>query len=162
MERAHTALASEGIVLASNQVRFNLLDRGIERNGLLDAARRLGVTIIAWSPLAQGALTGRFHEEPSLVQKLAPMRRMMGRLSPRGLARSRPLMDELRLIARAHGVSVAQAALAWTVSFHGDAVVAIPGATKVEQAEQSAGSMAVRLSEKELARIDELSRMAGR
>ncbi len=71
MESAHAALASEGIVLASNQVRFNLLDRGIERNGLLEAAKRLGITIIAWSPLAQGALTGRFHEDPSLVQKAA-------------------------------------------------------------------------------------------
>jgi aryl-alcohol dehydrogenase-like predicted oxidoreductase len=162
MERAHTALASEGIVLASNQVRFNLLDRGIERNGLLVAAKALGVTVIAWSPLAQGALTGRFHEDPSLVQKLSPMRRMMGRLSPSGLARSRLLVDELRLIARAHGISVAQAALAWTVSFHGETIIAIPGATKAAQAEQSAGSMAVRLTDKELARIDELSQAASR
>lgn len=162
MERAHTALASEGIVLASNQVRFNLLDRGIERNGLLEAAKRLGITIIAWSPLAQGALTGRFHEDPSLMQKLSPMRKMMGRLGQAGLARSRPLIDELRLIARAHGISVAQVALAWTVSFHGETVVAIPGATKAAQAEQSAGAKGVRLTEKELARIDELSRAAGR
>jgi aryl-alcohol dehydrogenase-like predicted oxidoreductase len=162
MERAHTALASEGIVLASNQIRFNLLDRAIERNGLLEAAKRLGITLIAWSPLAQGVLTGRFHEDPSLVQKLSPMRKMMGRLGPSGLARSRPLIDELRLIARAHGISPAQVALAWTVSFHGETVVAIPGATKTAQAEQSAGSMAVRLAEKELARIDELSRAAGR
>ena len=162
MERAHAVLASEGIVLASNQVRFNLLDRSIERNGLMATAKKLGVTIIAWSPLAQGVLTGRFHDEPSLLQKLAPMRRMMGRLGPTGLARSRPLIDELRLIARAHGVSVAQAALAWTVSFHGDAVAAIPGATKAAQAEQSAAAMAVRLSDKERARIDEVSRGVGR
>lgn len=161
MEQAHAALAAEGLVLASNQVRFNLLDRGIEQNGLLEAAKRLGITIIAWSPLAQGVLTGRFHEDPSLVQKLAPMRKMMGRLSPSGLARSRPLIDELRLIARAHGISVAQAALAWTVSFHGKTIVAIPGATKTAQAEQGAASMAVRLTEKELARIDELSLAAG-
>ncbi|MGD0724907.1 MAG: aldo/keto reductase [Spirochaetia bacterium] len=162
MESAHAALASEGIVLASNQVRFNLLDRGIERNGLLEAAKRLGITIIAWSPLAQGALTGRFHEDPSLVQKLPPMRKIMGGISASGVARSRPLIDELRLIARAHGISVAQAALAWTVSFHGEAVVAIPGATKAAQAEQSAGSMGVRLTDKELAKIDELSRAAGK
>ena len=162
MERAHAALASEGIVLASNQVRFNLLDRGIERNGLLEAAKRLGVTIIAWSPLAQGALTGRFHEDPALVKKLSSMRRMMGRLSPSGLARSRPLIDELRLIARAHDISAAQVALAWTVRFHGETIVAIPGATKAAQAEQSAGSMAVQLTEKELARIDELSQAAGK
>lgn len=162
MERAHTALASEGIVLASNQVRFNLLDRRIEQSGVLESAKRLGITIIAWSPLAQGVLTGRFHEDPSLMQKLSGMRKMMGRLGPAGLDRARPLIDELRLVARAHGISAVQAALAWTVSFHGETIVAIPGATKAAQAEQSAGSMAVRLTEKELARIDELSRAAGR
>jgi aryl-alcohol dehydrogenase-like predicted oxidoreductase len=90
------------------------------------------------------------------------MRKMMGRLGASGLARSRPLIDELRLVARAHGISVAQAALAWTLRFHGEAIVAIPGATKTAQAEQSAASMGVRLTDKELARIDELSRDAGR
>ena len=58
MQEAHAALAAEGIPLASNQVRFSLLDRSIETNGVLEAARRLGVTIIAWSPLAQGCSPG--------------------------------------------------------------------------------------------------------
>jgi aryl-alcohol dehydrogenase-like predicted oxidoreductase len=157
MEQAHAALAAEGIVLASNQVRFNLLHRRIEGNGVLEAAKRLGITIIAWSPLAQGVLTGRFHEDPKLIGKLSRMRRLMSRLSPAGLARTAPLIEELREVARAHGASVAQVALSWEVSFHGDTVVAIPGASRPAQAEQSAGAMGLRLSEKELARIDELS-----
>jgi aryl-alcohol dehydrogenase-like predicted oxidoreductase len=158
MEAAHGALAAEGIVLASNQMRFNLLDRSIEGSGVLASAKKLGITIIAYSPLAQGVLTGRFHEDPASLQKLSRMRRMGSTLTPAGLKRSEPLVNELRLIARAHGVSPGQVALSWTVSFHGNSVVAIPGATKPGQAEQSAGSMAVRLSDKELARIDELSR----
>jgi aryl-alcohol dehydrogenase-like predicted oxidoreductase len=158
MEAAHGALAAEGIVLASNQMRFNLLDRSIEGGGVLASAKKLGITIIAYSPLAQGVLTGRFHEDPASLQKLSRMRRMGSTLTPAGLKRSEPLVNELRLIARAHGVSPGQVALSWTVSFHGNSVVAIPGATKPGQAEQSAGSMAVRLSDKELARIDELSR----
>jgi aryl-alcohol dehydrogenase-like predicted oxidoreductase len=161
MEEAHASLAAEGIALASNQVRFNLLDRRIERSGVLQAAQKLGITIIAYSPLAQGVLTGRFHEDPTSVQKLSGARKIMGRLGPAGLARTRPLIDVLREVARAHGVTAAQAALAWTVSFHGESIVAIPGATRPEQAEQSAGAMGIRLTEKELARIDELSRAAG-
>lgn len=51
MRRAHAALKERGIVLASNQVRFNLWDRSIETNGVLDTARELGVSIIAYSPL---------------------------------------------------------------------------------------------------------------
>ena len=158
MEAAHAALAAEGIVLASNQMRFNLLDRAIERNGVLESAKKLGITIIAYSPLAQGVLTGRFHEDPGSLQNVSRFRRMGSSLTPAGLKRTAPLIDELRLIARAHGVTPGQAALSWTVHFHNDTVVAIPGATKPGQAEQSAGSMAVRLSDKELARIDELSR----
>ncbi|HET6487412.1 MAG TPA: aldo/keto reductase [Spirochaetia bacterium] len=158
MELAHATLASQGLVLASNQMRFNLLDRHIERNGVLAAAKRLGITIIAYSPLAQGVLTGRFHEDPSQVAKVSRMRRMMGTMSPLRLARTAPLLDELRSIARAHGVSIAQVALSWTVSFHGDTVVAIPGASRMAQAEQSAGALSVRLSPQELNRIDELSR----
>jgi aryl-alcohol dehydrogenase-like predicted oxidoreductase len=155
---AHDVLASEGIELASNQVRFNLLDRSIERNGVLSAAKNLGITIIAWSPLAQGILTGRFHEDPGAVRKVSRMRRLMNRMGAAGLERSRPLVDELRLVARSHGVSVAQAALNWTVSFHGETVVAIPGGSKPSHAEQSAGAMGFTLSAAESARIDEASR----
>lgn len=161
MEMAHAALAAEGIVLASNQVRFNLLDRGIERNGILETAKKLGVTIIAWSPLAQGILTGRYHEDPSLLNKVPLMRRMMGRLSPTALERTRPLVNEMRSIARAHGASIAQVALSWEVSFHGQTVVAIPGATRPAQAEQNAEAMKVRLSETERSALEALSRAAG-
>lgn len=158
MRAAHHALAAEGIALASNQVRFNLLDRGIERNGVLQTAKDLGITIIAYSPLAQGILTGKFHEDPQAMRKASGLRRMVGGLRPRTLERTRPLVDELRAVSRAHGVSVTTAALAWEVTFHGDVVVAIPGASRAAQAEQAAAAMALRLSDRELSRIDELSR----
>ena len=161
MEQAHAALAEEKIVLASNQVRFNLLDRNIEKSGVLDAAKRLGITIIAYSPLAQGVLTGRFHEDPASIGRVSLIRRMMGGVNPALLARTTPLLDELRLVARAHGVTVGQVSLSWVISFHGAAVVAIAGATKPSQAEQSAGAMGIRLSHKELTRIDEISRSVG-
>jgi aryl-alcohol dehydrogenase-like predicted oxidoreductase len=158
MTLAHDVLASEGIELASNQVRFNLLDRSIEKNGVLEAAKNLDVTIIAWSPLAQGVLTGRFHEDPQAARKVSQMRRLSNRLGAAGLERSRPLVDALRLVARSHGVSVAQAALNWEVTFHGETIVAIPGGSKPSHAEQSAGAMGFTLSAAELSKIDEASR----
>jgi len=157
MEQAHAAIAAEGVPLASNQVRFNLLDRRIEANGVLAAARRLGVTIIAWSPLAQGMLTGRFHDDPALAARLAPGRRFLNGIIPARLAATAPLLATLRAVAAAHGITAAQAALAWTVRFHGEAVVAIPGATKPRQAAESAEAMRVALSRKELADIDAAS-----
>jgi aryl-alcohol dehydrogenase-like predicted oxidoreductase len=158
MEAAHAALAAEGIPLASNQVRFNLLDRRIEGNGVLATARRLGITIIAWSPLAQGMLTGRFHDDPSLAGGLPRGRRFMNGITPARLAATAPLLGTLKSVARAHGVAPAQVALAWTVSFHDDEVVAIPGASKPVQAEQAAAAMALRLSAREMADLDETSR----
>ncbi len=162
MEEAHAALAVEGIPLASNQVRFSLLDRSIEFNGVLEAARRLGVTLIAWSPLAQGMLTGRFHDEPQLLKSLRPGRRAMSGISARSLARTAPLIERLREVAKAHGASIAQVALAWTISFHGKAVIAIPGATTPAQAQASGAAMQLALSEQELSALDEASRPVSR
>ena len=158
MEEAHAALAAEGIPLASNQVRFNLLDRRIEGNGVLETARRLGVTIIAWSPLAQGMLTGRFHDDLGLAARLPRPRRFMNGITPARLAATAPLLETLNAVAKAYGVTQAQAALAWTISFHDGAVVAIPGASKPAQAEQAAAVIHLRLSTREMADIDEASK----
>jgi aryl-alcohol dehydrogenase-like predicted oxidoreductase len=60
MHLAHTALAEHGIPLAPNRVEYSLLYRQPEVNGVLDACRELGVTLIAYQPLASGALTGKY------------------------------------------------------------------------------------------------------
>jgi len=73
MAQAEAALRDEGLTLASNQVRINLLDRRVESNGVLAAARGLGVTLIAYSPLAQGLLTGRYHDDPALARVKPPL-----------------------------------------------------------------------------------------
>ena len=60
MRRAHKSLKARGLALAVNQVKYNLLDRTIETNGILETAKECGATIIAWSPLDQGKI-GRAH-----------------------------------------------------------------------------------------------------
>jgi aryl-alcohol dehydrogenase-like predicted oxidoreductase len=137
---------------------YSLLDRRIESNGVLAAAKELGITIIAYSPLAQGLLSGKFHEDPSLIQGRTGPRRFQSAFRARGLERSRPLIEELRKIATAHGVTPSQVALRWLTQFHGDTVVVIPGATKRRHAEENVGAMELTLSQDELRRIDELSR----
>lgn len=71
MVAAREALRREGLTLASNQVRLNLLDRRVEHNDVLAAARELGVSLIAYSPLAQGLLTGRWHTRPGAAHAAA-------------------------------------------------------------------------------------------
>ena len=158
MTRAAEALHAEGINLASNQLQINLLDRSIEQNGVLAAARRLGITLIAYSPLRAGFLTGRFHDDPEALRRTHGLRRllMFGRAAD--LNKTQPLMEVLGKIANAYGVSRAQVALNWVISFYGDTVVAIPGASRSKQAEESATAQYFRLTEKELGRLGELSR----
>lgn len=158
MRRAQAALARRGLLLASNQVKYSLLDRRIEGNGVLDAARELGVTIIAYSPLEMGLLTGKFHRDPDLLERLPIGRRLSLR---RKIERSRPLVAALEEIAGTHGVTPAQVALNWLVHAHGDTVVAIPGASKPAHAQESAGAMAFRLSDEELSRLGDLTRSKG-
>ncbi|WP_433700007.1 aldo/keto reductase [Nocardiopsis sp. CA-288880] len=163
MERAHARLAANGVVLASNQVQISMLHREIEDNGVLETARRLGITLIAYSPLRMGVLTGKFHERPELVASLPLTRRLMvGEYRPGGMARTAPLVRELRAVAGAHGATPGQVALNWLVTHYGDTVVAIPGASKERHARESAGAMDLALTAAESARLDEASRAAVR
>ena len=154
MRRAHKALQSRGLKLAVNQVRYSLLSREIETNGVLETARELGVTIIAYTPLASGLLSGRYHRNPELLQRKSFMRRA---LLQRQLEVTRPLVNALEEVGDRHHATPAQVALNWVITNQGDIVVTIPGATKVQQAQESAGAMAFRLSADELARLDELT-----
>lgn len=158
MRAAHRALAARGVALVSNQMPYSLLNRRIETNGVLAAAQELGITIIAYSPLAQGVLTGKFHRDPDLIRSRPGPRKWLPSFGRRGLEKSQPLVAALQEIAAAHGATPSQVALAWLVQCHGETVVAIPGATSVRQAEENAGAMRVRLGDDELARLDQLSR----
>lgn len=155
MRRAHQALVKRGFTLASNQVKYSILDRRIESNGVLDTARELGITIIAYSPLEMGLLSGKFHKDSTLLQSRPLVRRIRLR---RLVEKSRGLIAILDGIAAAHGVSASQVSLNWLVNFNGATVVAIPGASKAQQARESAGAMGFALAPDEMARIDQASR----
>jgi aryl-alcohol dehydrogenase-like predicted oxidoreductase len=158
MRRAHVALEEEGLVLASNQVPCSLVNRRIEENGVLQAAQELGITIIAYWPLSEGLLSGKYHDDPDLVREKKGLSRRFSYINEKGLQQTARLVEALKEIAAAHGATPAQVALNWLVSFYGETVVAIPGTTNAQRAAQNAAAMNLALSEKELARLDELSR----
>jgi aryl-alcohol dehydrogenase-like predicted oxidoreductase len=154
MRRAHTALARRGIPLAANQVLYSLLNRRIETNGVLQTAKELGVTIIAYTPLAFGLLTGKYHRDPSLLRtKRFPWRTRL----QLQMGRSRRVVQALEEIAREHGATPAQVALNWLINSQGETVVSIPGVTNPPQAQENAGAMRLTLSDDETARLDQLS-----
>jgi aryl-alcohol dehydrogenase-like predicted oxidoreductase len=158
MREAHRFLAEEGIPLVSNQVHYSLLHRKIEKSGVLDAAKELGISIIAYSPLEQGVLTGRFHDDPGQLKALAGLRKWRGFYRHKALKKSRELIEALKEVASRHEATPAQVALNWLFSFHGESVVVIPGATKRTQAESNTKAMTFTLSPAELDCLDEISR----
>jgi len=158
MRRAHKALAKRGFPLAANQVHYSLLHRNIEWDGTLETAKELGVTIIAYTPLAWGLLSGKYHRNPDLLKSKLFYQRARIR---RRLKSSAPLITALEEIAERHNATPTQVALNWLVHFNGEIVVAIPGAKKAYQAEESAGAMGFKLSDEEMARLDILSRSLG-
>ena len=136
MQRAHDRLASHGVPLASNQVEYSLLQRAPETNGVLEASRDLGVTLIAYSPIAQGLLTGKYSpgDRPSGL-----VRRMGRAFGERNLRKIEPVVNLLREIGEAHNKQPVQVALNWLITQKN--VLPIPGAKNERQARQNAGAL---------------------
>lgn len=155
MRRAHAALAKRGFPLALNQVRYSLIHREIESDGTLETAKELGITIVAYTPLGSGILSGKYHKDPSLLEQKTGLRKNMLK---KDIERTRSLIAVMDEIATRRDVTIAQVALNWLIHFNGEIVVTIPGATKVRQAQESAGAMNFVLSADELAELDEVSR----
>lgn len=152
MKRAHDRLALHGVRLASNQVHYSLLNRAPETNGVLEARRDLDVTLIAYSPLAQGLLTGKYRPGDPANRPAGMVRRFGRAFSETNLRRIEPVVEILREIGAAHDREPSQVALNWLVGREG--VLPIPGAKNERQALQNAGSMGWSMTESERERLD--------
>ena len=143
LDRWRAAEQALGSQVLSNQVRYNLVDRSPERD-LLPFAESTGHLVIAYSPLAQGLLSGKYDRDHRPVNRLRATSPMF---LPENLDRAGELIATLREVADAHSATPAQIALAWVI--HRPAVVAIPGASSVEQLESNAAAADIDLTEDE-------------
>ena len=140
-KRAHEALATRGLVLASNQVAYSLLNRSVEANGVIDACRELGVSVIAYGPLAEGLLTGKYGpgSPPPLLRRMRLARNRLDSLPP--------LIGLMRDIGSAHNATPSQVALNWLVA---RGTLPIPGVKSAEQGSDNAAAMAWKLNSDEI------------
>lgn len=137
---AENALGSR---VLSNQVRYSLAFPAPDRD-LVPYAESAGRVVIAFSPLAKGLLAGnydRLHRPSNRVRRMSPL------YLPENLDRAQGLLDAVRGIARAHSATPAQIALAWVI--RSPAVVAIPGASSIEQLESNAAAAEIELTDDE-------------
>jgi aryl-alcohol dehydrogenase-like predicted oxidoreductase len=144
MRSAHAALAERGIPLAANQVQYSLLHRIPETDGVLDACRELGVTLIAYQPLASGALTGKYLTGP----RPRGLRRMMPNFRRSRRDSVAKVVELLREIGTTHGTGPTQVALRWLIE--NDSVLPIPGAKNESQARVNAEALTFSLSADEV------------
>ncbi len=151
MLQAYSTLARHNIPLAANQVHYSLLHRTAEKNGLLARCKELNIRLIAYSPLEMGLLTGKY----------SPNNPPPGNRATRYVAllpKIGPLLKLMTEIGQDHGgKSNVQVALNWVIC---KGALPIPGAKKADQALQNAGATGWRLSESEIAQLDEVSDQA--
>jgi len=145
MRRAHARLARHDIPLASNQVHYNLIHRKPEKNGVLDACRELNVALIAYSPLEQGLLTGKYRIVAGQAISVTGPRRFTPAFRTSQRRKIEPLLQTMEDIATTHSKTVGQVALNWLLS-KDECIIPIPGAKNVRQASENAGAIGWRLT----------------
>ena len=134
------------------QSEYSLWSRNVEI-GVLAACREIGASLVAFSPVARGYLTGTLRDVSGFDAK--DIRRGMPRFEPARYAANLALLDGFGQIAREVGCTCAQLALAWLLA-RGERVIAIPGTTKLAHLEENLGAARVVLGADIVARLDGL------
>jgi aryl-alcohol dehydrogenase-like predicted oxidoreductase len=143
LDRWRGAEDALGSRVLSNQVPYSLVARAPERD-LLPFAESTGHVVIAYSPLAQGLLSGRYHRASRPVNRVRATNPLF---LPENLERAGDLIASLREVADAHSATAAQIALAWVIRH--PAVTAIPGASSVKQLESNVAAAEIELTDDE-------------
>jgi len=146
LEEARAALSSADVV--SDQVQYSMIHREIEKE-VLPYCQKEKVTVLAWGPLGEGALTGKYTKGKTPKDSVRDDHHFF---RPRNIVRITSLVKVLERVGKVHGKSAAQVALNWLMMK--DRVVPIPGAKTPIQAEHNAGAHGWSLTTREMSRLD--------
>lgn len=148
MVAAYSSLAQHGVPLASNQVPYSLLNRKYEKDGTLARCKDLGIRMIAYSPIEKGLLAGKYSaQNPPPGSRAGTYAKILPKIEP--------LLKLMTLIGQDHGgKSNVQVALNWAIC---KGTLVIPGAKNAAQAEENAGALGWKLTDDEVAKLDEAS-----
>jgi aryl-alcohol dehydrogenase-like predicted oxidoreductase len=149
MRLAHEVLEKRGIPLASNQVHYSLLHRKPEVDGIMDACKEWGITLIAYFPLEMGLLTGKY----SSRMQVFGLRIFKDNFHENAIKEIQPVIKLLREIGLRYEKSPSQVALRWLIENKN--VLPIPGAKNAQQANENAGALSFSLSAEEIDALDQ-------
>jgi aryl-alcohol dehydrogenase-like predicted oxidoreductase len=151
IERAHAVYP-----IAALQTEYSIFSRDIEKD-ILPTCVELGISLVAYSPLGRGMLTGRYTSTSDRPTSETDFRaQMQPRFQPGNIESNLKLVEAIKDIAAQRGCVAAQVALAWVLG-QGDHVVAIPGTTKLANLQTNLGALHCRLTEEDRAALNELA-----
>ena len=151
IERAHAVHP-----IAALQTEYSIFSRDVEKD-ILPTCIELGISLVAYSPLGRGMLTGRFTSTTDRPASETDFRaQMQPRFQPDNMESNLRLVEVIKTIAVEKGCVAAQLALAWVLD-QGEHVVAIPGTTKLAHLQTNLGALDCRLTEENRARLNELA-----
>jgi pyridoxine 4-dehydrogenase len=149
LERVYQKFSDRGVPIATLQVQYSLLSTyPVTTLGLKEVCDRLGIQLIAYSPLALGLLTGKYSENGPFP------RGIRGLLFRNILPQIRPLLDCLGAIASNRNKTMSQVAINWCIC---KGMIPIPGAKTVEQAQQNLGALGWSLDAGEIEELDQVA-----
>jgi aryl-alcohol dehydrogenase-like predicted oxidoreductase len=138
--------------IAAVQSEYSLFSRDIEDSGVVAALREFGITLVAYSPLGRGFLSGKIRSLEQL--EAGDFRRFSPRFARGNFEKNLALVDRVGEIAAEDGATPAQVALAWVLA-QGDAIVPIPGTSRVARLEENVAAASLKLSAGQMRRIEE-------
>ncbi|KAK7206271.1 aldo/keto reductase-like protein [Myxozyma melibiosi] len=130
------------------QIEYSPFSLEAEKNGLIDAAKELGVAVVAYSPLSRGFLTGKYRSPDDFPE--GDFRRTAPRFQAENFAANLKLLDQMKEIADKKGISTGQLTLAWEIA---NDILPIPGTTNPERLKENVESANVKLTSEEIAEM---------
>ncbi len=139
--------------IASDQEKYNMFQREIEEQGNTEYCAENDIAVLAYSPIAQGLLTGKFDKNTKFgtgdVRKRSPL------FKPENILKVNQMLEDFRSIAEKHSINTLQLSLAWT--FHQKGIThLLCGARNVKQAKENVKAGDVELSKEDIVQIDEI------
>lgn len=143
--------------IAALETEWSILTRDIESDAL-PVARELGITVVPYSPISRGMLSG---DAAAMTPGLLDFRRFLPRWAPKNREHNAQIVERIRAIANAHEATPAQVAISWVLA-RGEDVVPIPGTSKPHRIDENLGAFDVELTAEDLTVLDGLTAAGAR
>ncbi len=140
--------------VAAIQTEYSIMERSVERNGVLQACEELGIGFVPWGPLGQGFLPGKLSLNAQAgFDGKTDLRKTFPRFSAEVMKANQPILDFLKAFGEKKGATRAQIALAWLAAKK-PWIVSIPGTTKLDHSRENLSSINVNLTPQDLHEIE--------